>query len=221
MSVSEKPGRDVIGVLVKSPAPGRVKTRLAAELGPERAADLYRDLGRRVVGACVSQAYGTVVWFAPAGARSAVHNWLTGLGVTAFWAQPRGTLGTRLAEAFRRHFGDGARRAILIGSDCPGVDSSLVSRALAALDEHELVIGPAHDGGYYLIGLRASAPQLFRGIAWSTEVVLEQTLTRARQLGLRAALLPMLRDVDTASDARAAGFLPDGQPSSRTKVAHG
>ncbi len=216
------PEAHVVGIFVKAPAPGRVKTRLAAELGPERAAELYRALGRRVVAACVSPAYGTVVWFAPAGARPAVHDWLTGLGVAAFRAQPRGALGTRLAAAFRRHFDDGARRAILIGSDCPGVDSALVSRALAALDEHDVVIGPAHDGGYYLIGLRAPARGLFRGITWSTEAVLNQTLTCARQLGLSAALLPMLRDVDTASDARAVGLLPGGLAlRSQQEVARG
>jgi uncharacterized protein len=149
-----------------------------------------------------------VVWFAPPEAGSAVREWLKGLSVAAFRAQLSGSLGVRLHAAFRQHFEEGARRVIMIGSDCPGVDAVLVSRALAMLDEHDLVLGPAHDGGYYLIGLRAPAPHLFQGIAWSTEAVLEQTLARARQLGLDAAILPTLRDVDSASDARALGVLP-------------
>jgi rSAM/selenodomain-associated transferase 1 len=200
--------QDVLGVFVKAPLPGRVKTRLAAEVGSQRAAEIYRHLGRRVVAACAGSGHDTVVWFAPAKARPAVRDWLKGLSVAALRAQVSGALGACLATAFRRHFHEGARRVIMIGSDCPGVDAGLVSRALAALAEHDLVLGPAHDGGYYLIGLRAPAPQLFHGIAWSTAAVLSQTVGRARQLGLSAALLLTLRDVDTASDARAAGILP-------------
>jgi rSAM/selenodomain-associated transferase 1 len=198
----------VLGVFVKAPAPGRVKTRLAAEIGVHHAAEIYRHLGRRVVAACAGSGHDTVVWFAPAEARSAVRAWLQGLGVAALQAQVAGALGVRLAAAFQRHFDDGARRVIVIGSDCPGVDAALVSRALAALNKHDLVLGPAHDGGYYLIGLRAPVRPLFRGIAWSTQAVLGQTVARARQLELSTLLLPRLRDVDTASDARAVGILP-------------
>lgn len=196
-------------MFVKAPAPGRVKTRLAAEVGAHSAAEIYRDLGRCVVSACAGGDAGleTVVWFAPADARAVVRDWLQGLSVAAYRAQVPGTLGARLSAAFQRHFDDGAHRVIVIGSDCPMVDASVVTQALAALDEDDLVLGPSHDGGYYLIGLRAPAPQLFRGIAWSTEAVLEQTLERARQLALSTVQLPTLRDVDTASDARAAGIL--------------
>jgi len=198
----------VLGVFVKAPVPGRVKTRLAAEVGVHRAAEIYRGLGRRVVSACVGTGHDTVVWFAPPLAGPAVCEWLKDLTVAAYRSQVSGSLGARLDAAFRRHFHEGARRVIIIGSDCPGVDAGLVSRALGMLDQHDLVLGPAHDGGYYLIGLRAPAPQLFQDIAWSTEAVLEQTVARARQLGLGAAILPMLRDVDSASDARALGVLP-------------
>ena len=201
-------GPDVLGVFVKAPAPGRVKTRLAAEVGAHTAAEIYRHLGRRVVSACGSPGHETVVWFAPAEARPAVRDWLKGLSVAAYRSQVSGTLGARLDAAFRQHFQEGARRVIMIGSDCLGVDAGLVSRALAGLDEHDLVLGPAHDGGYYLIGLRAPVPQLFDGIAWSTDAVLRQTVARVRQLRLSVALLPTLQDIDTASDARAAGILP-------------
>jgi rSAM/selenodomain-associated transferase 1 len=204
--VSRRRGPDALGVFVKAPAAGHVKTRLAADMGAARAAELYRLLGRGVVSACVSPAHDTVVWFAPAAARRVVRAWLQGLGVSAFRAQAPGGLGRRMAAAFQRHFGEGARR--VIGSDCPGVDSRLISAAFAQLDQHDLIIGPAHDGGYYVIGLRRAVSQLFRGIAWSTDRVLEQTLARARRLGLRPALLPILRDVDTVSDARAMGILP-------------
>jgi len=208
--VRRSPRPNVLGIFVKAPAPGRVKTRLAAEIGVHHATEIYRDLGRRVVAACAGSSHDTVVWFAPPEARPAVRAWLKGLRVAAFRAQVAGALGARLAAAFQRHFDEGAGRVIVIGSDCPGVDAGLVSRALAALDKHDLVLGPAHDGGYYLIGLRAPVRQLFRRIAWSTQAVLGQTVARARQLRLSTLLLPILRDVDTASDARAAGILPGG-----------
>jgi hypothetical protein len=118
-----------------------------------------------------------------------------------------------MAAAIRHHFHEGFGRVILIGSDCPGIDAQLVSRAFASLNEHDLAIGPAHDGGYYLIGLRGPAPRLFDDISWSTDVVLEQTLAQARRLGLHPAILPTLRDMDTATDARALELLPEGTDS--------
>ena len=204
-----RPARpNVLGVFVKAPVAGRVKTRLAAEIGPLRAAALYRCLGSQVVQALAGEEYETVVWYAPRCDGRLVRAWLKGLGVSRFRAQSGGELGNRLRGAFATHFCEGARRTLIIGSDCSGVDRGVVRAAFAALDEHDVILGPAHDGGYYLIGLRAPAPQLFRGIAWSTEAVLEQTLARARQLELNAAMLPTLRDVDTASDARAVGLWP-------------
>jgi hypothetical protein len=199
---------DVLGVFVKAPIAGQVKTRLAAEVGAQSAARLYHLLGRSVVSACGGPSYDTVVWFAPRGARRMVQHWLRRTAVAGYRAQPAGSLGERMAAAIRLHFHEGFRRVILIGSDCPGIDAQLVSRAFATLDEHDLTIGPARDGGYYLIGLRGPAPRLFRGISWSTDVVLDQTLEQARRLGLRSAILPTLRDIDTAADARALRLLP-------------
>ena len=222
--------RDVVGVFVKAPLAGRVKTRLAADLGARRAAELYRALGREVVSSCVDPAYATTVWFSPAGKEPTVRSWLRAVGRLAFQAQPDGPLGTRLATAFDWHFREGAPRVAIIGSDCPGVDRRLVSQAFDTLDTRDVVIGPAHDGGYYLIGLRAPAPGLFHGVAWSTPAVLGQTLALVHRLGLSAALLPTLRDVDTVSDARAARLLPEdisgsaggtaGHPAAMGGLAH-
>ncbi len=206
MNRVERP--DVLGVFVKAPVAGQVKTRLAAEVGTQSATRLYHLLGRSVVSACIHPSYDTVVWFAPRGASGMVQQWLRGVGVAGYRAQPAGSLGLRMTAAIRHHFNQGFRKVTLIGSDCPGIDAQLVSRAFASLDEHDLTIGPSHDGGYYLIGLRGPAPRLFRGINWSTDVVLDQTLAHARGLGLRTAMLPTLRDIDTASDARALKLLP-------------
>lgn len=197
----------ILGVFVKAPVAGQVKTRLAAEIGAQAAADLYRVLGRSVVSACIGAPYETVVWFTPTEARTLVRDWLGDFAVADYRAQPAGTLGSRLIAACRHHFHAGAHRVILIGSDCPGIDAPLLSRAFDSLEQNDLVLGPAQDGGYYLIGLQRPEPRLFRGVRWSTDSVLAQTLLRAGRLGLRSAILPTLRDVDTTDDAATVGLL--------------
>ncbi|HEY7925129.1 MAG TPA: TIGR04282 family arsenosugar biosynthesis glycosyltransferase, partial [Vicinamibacteria bacterium] len=113
-------------------------------------------------------------------------------------------LGARLTDAFARAFGRGATRVAIVGSDIPGVTRATALQALDALSAADLVVGPAEDGGYYLIALREPHPELVRGIDWSTPAVLAQTLERAKASGLRVHALEPLRDVDTLADLRAA-----------------
>ena len=207
MDRSSPPG-DVLAVYVKSPDPGRVKTRLAKAMGPEAAAELYRRLGRGVVADTIStSSHRTVVWYDPPEGGPAVRAWLDGLAVDAFIAQRSGGLGQRMMGTFARHFRQGASRVVLIGSDCPTLDRATLRRAFDALSQNDLVLGPSQDGGYYLIGLSAPAPGLFRRVAWSTPEVLAQTIGNAVRLGLRVAALQTLRDIDTVDDARALGWL--------------
>ncbi|MCB0620135.1 MAG: glycosyltransferase, partial [Saprospiraceae bacterium] len=91
-------------------------------------------------------------------------------------------------------------RAVIIGSDCPQLQASIVEEAFARLEEFPVVLGPAQDGGYYLLGLHRPEPSLFHDISWSTESVLEQTLQRVAALGQEAFLLPRLSDIDRAAD---------------------
>lgn len=209
--------RDLIGIFAKAPIPGHVKTRLAAKIGPAAAAALYRRLGRKVVATAAGAAAGdaTVVWYTPLGKRSAVEEWLDGIPGVQLQAQPPGDLGRRLGYAFARHFAQGARRVVLIGTDCPGITPAILSQAFAALRSADLVLGPTADGGYYLIGLRAPRPHLFRQMAWSTDQVFRETVERARALGCSSRVLRRLRDVDTVADARALGLLP--APASRRR----
>ena len=202
------PETEVVGIFVKAPVAGRVKTRLAADIGPIGAAALYRRLGRQVVATASSDAHQTVVWYAPATGGRLVRAWLDGLGVSGFRAQPDGDLGDRLRIAFATHFREGACRVVIIGSDCPGVDRQVISEAFAALDHHDVVLGPARDGGYYLIGMQALHEPLFRGMPWSSFAVLNETRAAACALGLTCHLLSPLRDVDTIADARALGLVP-------------
>ena len=114
-----------------------------------------------------------------------------------------------MRAAFEAAFAAGHPRVLIIGSDLPGLSAEVLRRALRLLDAHPAVVGPAADGGYYLLGLRGMADGVFHGIAWSTERVQAQTLAAASKLGLRVALLPTLSDVDTANDlARFPHLLP-------------
>ncbi|MCA1990227.1 MAG: TIGR04282 family arsenosugar biosynthesis glycosyltransferase, partial [Desulfarculus sp.] len=114
--------------------------------------------------------------------------------------QDSGDLGRRMDLALTRALAEGEERAVLIGSDCPGLTAEILEQAFAVLADHDLVLGPAQDGGYYLVGLRRPAPEIFRGIAWGSDRVLRQTLNRAGELGLRVALLPELADLDRPED---------------------
>ncbi|MBI1966710.1 MAG: TIGR04282 family arsenosugar biosynthesis glycosyltransferase [Gemmatimonadetes bacterium] len=196
-----------LGIFANAPIPGRVKLRLAEEVGASTAAEVYWQIGRRVVEAAAGSGYRTTVWFAPAHEGPFIREWLNGLGHVEFRPQASGHLGTRLAHAFARHFAERAERVVLVGTDCPGIDRRLVTESFTALATFDVVLGPTLDGGYYLLGLRAPQPALFRDIPWTTAVVAVQTRARAEALGLTHRILRPLRDVDTARDARALGLL--------------
>jgi len=196
-----------LGILCRAPIPGQVKSRLAEDVGDSAAVEVYSQIGKRVVAAAAGSGYRTIVWFTPPHEGAFVREWLDGVGRVEFRPQSPGHQGARIAAALGRQFADGADRAILIGTDCPGVDRRLVTEAFAALSGFDLILGPAVDGGYYLIGLREPQPDLFAGIPWATTAVLAQTRARAQRLGLRLHLLKPLRDVDTGRDARALGYL--------------
>jgi rSAM/selenodomain-associated transferase 1 len=192
---------DVLIVFVKEPRPGEAKTRLVPVLGKVRAAQLYRALAeeemRRTAPVCGE--YGRLFFFTPADARPALERWIPG---EVLLLQEGPDLGARMTNAFETAFRRGARRAAIIGTDVPWVSRALVNDALLALDDHEVVVGPARDGGYYLLALDRPRPGLFEGIAWSTPSVLSATAERAAMLGLRLSMLEPLSDIDTLADIR-------------------
>jgi rSAM/selenodomain-associated transferase 1 len=200
------PGRSLV-VFVKHPAPGTVKTRLAAEIGPEAAARLYRSLAERVLEETTPREgeYERLVFFDPPHALAEMRAWLPGLRLVA---QSAGDLGDRMSDAFRRAFGRGAGRVALVGTDAPGVSRETVVEAFEALERADVALGPAEDGGYYLIALREPRPELFAGIPWSTPAVCGETRARAAAARLSVRELGPLRDVDTLEDLRALGW-PD------------
>lgn len=201
-------------VLLKAPRPGRVKTRLAATLGDALALAVYRQLAERQVRA-LPRDWPAVICFAPPGAAAEMTAWLAPLAppATVFRAQATGDLGARLAAAGAAAFAGGATAVLLIGGDCPALDEPLLRTAAETLLQPgtDAVLGPAVDGGYVLLGLRAPAPGIFSGIDWSTARVLDQTRARLAAAGLRRRELPVLADLDDETDWRRAvadGILP-------------
>ncbi len=185
-------------VFAKAPVPGRVKTRLAVDVGFVEAASIYRALGQAVLEKVRGGPHRTVVFFDPPEGRKDMEAWL-GKDDLEFVPQAPGNLGVRLEASFRWAFG-WADQVVVVGTDTPDVDGTVVLEAFRRLEGSDLVLGPSEDGGYYLLGLKAPAPDLFAGIPWSTGAVLEETRARAHALGLSGSTLPILTDVDTFDD---------------------
>lgn len=196
-------------IFAKAPIPGQVKTRLCPPLTPDEAASLH---GSFVLDALErsreADAKGPVtvdrflacappadhVFFKIMEERQRVR----------LLPQSGDNLGARMDQAFKEVFSLGYQRALVVGTDVPSLPSSCYREAFTLLSDHDLVLGPSLDGGYYLIGLKRSVPDLFMEIPWSTDKVCSLTRTKAEALGLQTALLPTRRDVDTIDDLLAA-----------------
>lgn len=189
-------------VFLKAPRPGEVKTRLTPALDPGLACAVHRALAEETLRQTRPRAaeYARTVIFAPEDAAGEIARWLPGEGLRP---QRGGDLGARMAAAVEEAFAEGAARVVVVGADVAGLTREHVRDAVRALATRDVVLGPAHDGGYYLVGLSRPAPGLFQEIPWSTPEVLAATAARATALGLSVARLGVLRDVDTAEDVRA------------------
>lgn len=189
-------------IFTRYPMPGQVKTRLIPELGPEGAARLQRRMTEHVLD--MARAAGRFwpgsrlcVCYTGA-ARRCFRDWLG--GGLQYAQQGQGDLGLRMQQAFGSAFRKGAAPVVLMGTDVPGITSDILGRALQALQTRDVVLGPAADGGYYLIGMRVFSPGLFEGIDWSTGQVAAQTRKNMQRLGLQGEHLPVLRDMDSPED---------------------
>ena len=186
-------------VVAKEPVPGRTKTRLCPPFTPESAAEFYRCLllDTLALMARLEMADHTVA-YTPDSAR----DYFEGLAPNGFRLVPQqgGDLGERLANALAHHFDLGYRRVVIMNSDGPTLPQACLEEAFSGLDSADVTLGLSHDGGYYLIGMKRLHPELFRGIDWSTEQVIPQTLAICRRLGLAVHQLPAWYDVDVEAD---------------------
>lgn len=192
--------RNGLIVFAREPLPGRVKTRLAADIGDTAAADVYSwmlgdvlDNCRKLVG------IETIVYWA---ADSDTIQSLAGRYDCVSTRQVNADLGQRMQAAFSEMFTSGFETCCIIGSDAPDLPVSYILEAfnLLSAQQADVVFGPSHDGGYYLIGLSQPCPSLFIDIDWSTPQVLQQSLVAAGRTGLKAVLLPEWYDIDTHDD---------------------
>ena len=186
--------KEVVLVFQKNEVLGKVKTRLASRMGDLRALEIYRHLIQSTY--FVLEDVLAPVWtyysdFIPETINPPI---------AKSFVQEGQDLGERMANAFARSFESGMEKVVLIGTDCPTLQSQHLNQAFEALTHSDLVLGPATDGGYYLIGMKRKADYLFEGISWSSAEVLSQTLAVASANGLDFTLLDELSDIDTQED---------------------
>jgi len=203
---------DALVLFAKAPIPGQVKTRLCPPLTGDEAASLH---GSFVLDALERSGQAAIRGVAKHALRfdrflacspSADHVFFKILeerNDVRLIDQVGDDLGARMEHALAEMFRIGYQRAVIVGTDLPALPESVYEEAFSLLARHDLVLGPSLDGGYYLIGLSRTAPELFRHIPWSTPDVLSRTQTKAHALGLTAALLPQQRDIDTIDDVLA------------------
>lgn len=186
--------------MARAPVPGAVKTRLCPPLDPVQAAEFYECVLRDVLHELESSARWDT-WVAYAERSRDYFQQFPEPGI-ALLPQRGASLGERMHAVFTDLCHAGYRQVILVGSDIPTLRASSVRKACEVLDRNrfDLVLGPADDGGYYLIGLGRPEARLFSDIAWSTASVLEQTLAKARELDLRVGTVAGTYDVDVAAD---------------------
>jgi hypothetical protein len=174
------------GIMIKYPEPGKVKTRLAKDMGNERAAHIYRQTAELILANTV-----------PPERLKDFTAWLPGEQLAL---QQGADVGERMDNAIRDLLKMGAKKAVITGADIPDLSDEIIETAFRKLDQVDIVIGPAKDGGYYLIGMKSRHPAIFQDIPWSTGKVLEETMRIIEKLQLKCALITTLSDLDTADD---------------------
>lgn len=188
-------------IFSRYPEAGKTKTRLIPALGPEGAANLQREMTEYILlKAQMLQAQiplSLEVRFA-GGNSQLMTDWL-GSDII-YQPQGEGDLGMRMVRSLSEAFENGAEKSIIIGTDCPSIDLEILTLAFEYLTNKDLVLGPAIDGGYYLIGSCRSIPELFVDVDWGTDKVLRQTVNIAEKLNLAVGYLPTLADIDRPED---------------------
>lgn len=185
--------------MVKYPEPGKVKTRLAGDIGTEKAALICRQITERVMKQTISGAgeYDRFVFYDPPERVNDFESWLPH---ERFICQTGGDVGERMDNAIRYLLECGAKKAVITGADIPDLANGIVMQAFEMLDHADVVVGPAYDGGYYLVGMKSPLPELFRNIPWSTKDVFTETVRTLKHLEKSCEVLPVLSDLDTIEE---------------------
>ncbi|MEO1435128.1 MAG: TIGR04282 family arsenosugar biosynthesis glycosyltransferase [Bacteroidota bacterium] len=194
------PAGNALLIFIKNPEKGKVKTRLARTLGDDQALEIYLRLLKHT--RTVSQQVDSKRYLYYSQFINQQDDWSN----EAFEKriQASGNLGNRMEAAFREHLSD-HHKVLIIGSDCAQIRSHHLQEAFELLDHHSVVIGPAKDGGYYLLGMNARHDFLFESMPWSQDNLLEQTLKKLKEQSVSYELLSALSDVDTEAEWKAYG----------------
>jgi hypothetical protein len=193
--------RNRLIIFSRYPSPGKVKTRLIPVLGPLGTARLQRDMTSSIIKS-LSPLMPEI--------QLEVHTDNDDMpGMRKLFGedleyrlQGTGDIGNKMHHAFSGAFEQGAERVVLIGSDCPFITPEIINDAFGKLQTNDCVLGPAFDGGYYLIAMKKTCAGIFKGITWGGSLVLDQTLAKTQSLGLKTALLERLHDIDRAEDIK-------------------
>jgi len=191
--------KNLYGIMIKYPEPGNVKTRLAKDVGNNRAAEIYRQVTDLIMTntAPADQGYDRIVLYDPP---ERFHDFEQWLPENHLILQQGNDVGERMDNAITELLAHGAEKVVLTGADIPALNSAIIAKAFATLDHADIVIGPAADGGYYLIGMKEPHGEIFYGIPWSSGEVLKQTVRVIEGQKLQYQSLITLSDLDTASD---------------------
>lgn len=190
--------KNVLIIFVKYPQPGFVKTRLAKDIGKDKACLLYRLFVETILKRTQDKRFSRIIFYSPANKKNEIEKWLG--DDLEMYPQKGKDLGERLSQAFKFSFKKGAQRVIAMGSDSPMLDNKLILKAFNRLKQVNCVLGPALDGGYYLIGFSSFCPEIFQGIPWGESRVLEKTKDKIKKLGLELSLLESHLDIDNLDD---------------------
>ena len=188
--------RSLLIIFVKNPVLGKVKTRLAATVGDEAALAVYFQLLKKTYEVTVPLPVDKIVYYSD----FVDHDDLWSKGEYEKRVQSGNDLGERMKNAFKESFERGYQKVCIIGSDCLEITTGILNQAFSGLEGHDAAIGPAKDGGYYLLGMRQMIPPLFEKKEWSTDQVFKSTITNFEQLDLGYMKLPVLNDVDDEKD---------------------
>ena len=197
-----------VALFVRHPVPGRVKTRLARDLGELAACDLYRAMVADIIANITAARLPIYLFHDGQDATGLPTEWVR--AAEAVIGQTGDSLGDRMIAAFEALFSIGREQVILVGSDIPGIDAPLLQSAIAAIEGFDVVFSPAFDGGYCLVATKKNSfsDSIFSAIPWSTSRVMDLTLEICAADGLSYALLEPRRDIDTLPDIAAYGRQP-------------
>jgi len=192
-------------IFVRKPEPGKVKTRLASSVGEQKALSIYRELLQHTHTVTITVNADKFVFYSDS------------IQPDDIWSEPTFTkklqgkddLGSKMKEAFSILFTEGYKRVVIIGSDCFELSTEIIEQAFELLEQKEVVIGPASDGGYYLLGMKKLYPYIFENKQWSTENVFEQTVNDLQRENISYSELITLTDVDTEEDWNKTKHLPN------------